>query len=602
MTGVVAVLPEALANQIAAGEVVERPASVVKELLENSLDAGATTIFVDVMDAGRKLVRVVDDGVGMSPSDARLAVERHATSKVRTSADLSAIGTLGFRGEALPSIASVSRFRLVTRTEDDIAGTEVTIEGGGTPLVKDAGGPVGTRIEVADLFHNVPARLKFLKRAPTEMGHINGLVTAAALGYPHVHFRLIGDGRVRVDHPVAPSLRQRIFQVLGAKTTERLYEVRGQDVHGAGSVRIRGFVSEPTYHRTNQRGIHTFINGRWVRDKVVNHAVVSAYGNLLDRGRYPHAVLYLHVPPDEMDVNVHPAKAEVRFVRPGNVHDAIVTAVRTTLATTPWAGSSPSPLGPSPFPASYGATDARRTALPMDVWGLAHGRRGAAGSAAPTPSMASPERELDFSAPQPDGSPSKPAFFSRMRVIGQAGRTYLVCENHTGVHVIDQHAAHERVGYERIKSGYCDAKLARQQLLLPIQIELSAAEGSAVSDHLPVLDRLGFDIEHFGGPTWQVTAIPALLARADVGRLVRDVIAELTDVGRASLAQAELDLLFSTMACHSVVRAGDTLNNEEIRALLEMMDEVDLGANCPHGRPVLLTMPFEELARRFHRT
>ncbi len=248
----------------------------------------------------------------------------------------------------------------------------------------------------------------------------------------------------------------------------------------------------------------------------------------------------------------------------------------------------------------------------MDVWGLAHRARGAWRPGGSTPAMGSParepgtwgalEQELRFAGPAAEGAASGAAFFGRMRVIGQAGRTYLICENHAGVHIIDQHAAHERVGYERIKAGYCDARLARQQLLLPIQIELSASEGEAVRDHLPVLDRLGFDIEHFGGPTWQVTSIPALLARADVARLVRDVIAELTDVGRASLAQAELDLLFSTMACHSVVRAGDQLNHEEIRALLEMMDEVDLGANCPHGRPVLLTVPFSDLARRFHRT
>ncbi|MGB0589673.1 MAG: DNA mismatch repair endonuclease MutL [Myxococcota bacterium] len=582
----VQVLPDALANQIAAGEVVERPSSVVKELLENALDAGATTVFVDIHEGGRRLIRVVDDGIGMSREDASLCIERHATSKVRDVEDLRSIITLGFRGEALPSIASVSRFRLVTRAEGDIAGTEVTIEGGASAEIKDAGGPIGTRVEVADLFFNVPARLKFLKRNATEMGHITGLLTAAALGYPHVHFRLSHNGRVSLDHPVAPNLKQRIFQVLGGATTQRLHAVQLDD-----TLRVRGFISEPTHTRTNQRGLHTFINGRWVRDRVVNHAIVSAYGNLLERGRYPHAVLYLHLPPDEVDVNVHPTKAEVRFVQAGRVHDAIVGACRATLARTPWVGGG----GAVPPPTES------RAPVPFDVYGLRH-----KGGVRPPPrppaivpvSVHRPELPLEGE----ETAGGKPAFFRRLRVLGQADKTFLVCEGADGLYVIDQHAAHERVGYERIKSGYCDARLARQQLLFPLQLEFSPEESTCLTDQQEVLGRLGFDVEPFGGGTWQVTSVPALLAKADVSRLVRDVVAELTDLGQATLMEAHLELLFSTMACHSVVRAGDSLNDEEIRALLEQMDEVELGANCPHGRPVFVTVPFSELARKLHRT
>ena len=586
-TARVRVLPEALANQIAAGEVVERPASVVKELLENALDAGATTVFIDIQEGGRRLIRVVDDGIGMSRGDAARAVERHATSKVRDVEDLRSIITLGFRGEALPSIASVSRFRLVTRAEGDVAGTEVRIEGGAPPSLKDAGGPVGTRVEVSDLFFNVPARLKFLKRNATEMGHITGLLTAAALGYPHVHFRLTHNGRVSLDHPVAPNLKQRIFQVLGGATTQRLFAVQLDD-----TLRVRGFISEPTHTRTNQRGLHTFINGRWVRDRVVNHAIVSAYGNLLERGRYPHAVLYLHLPPDEVDVNVHPTKAEVRFVHAGRVHDAIVGACRLTLGRTPWVGA-PAPGAPLPQPPS--------APVPFDVYGLKHAgsQRPAAVEASVVPVAArAPELSLDG----PDASEAGRAFFRRLRVLGQADKTFLVCEGHDGLYVIDQHAAHERVGYERIKAGYCDARLARQQLLFPLQLEFSPEESTCLNDHQEVLGRLGFEVEPFGGGTWQVTSVPALLSKADVGRLVRDVVAELTDLGQATLMEAHLELLFSTMACHSVIRAGDSLSHEEIRALLEQMDEVELGANCPHGRPVYVTLPFAELARKLHRT
>jgi DNA mismatch repair protein MutL len=582
----VQVLPDALANQIAAGEVVERPSSVVKELLENALDAGATTIFVDVQEGGRRLIRVVDDGVGMSRGDAALCVERHATSKVRDVEDLRSIITLGFRGEALPSIASVSRFRLVTRADGDIAGTEVKIDGGAAALIKDAGGPIGTRVEISDLFFNVPARLKFLKRNATEMGHITGLLTAAALGYPHVHFRLSHNGRVSLDHPVAPNLKQRIFQVLGGATTQRLHAVQLDD-----TLRVRGFISEPTHTRTNQRGLHTFINGRWVRDRVVNHAVVSAYGNLLERGRYPHAVLYLHLPPDEVDVNVHPAKAEVRFVQAGRVHDAIVGACRATLARTPWVGggTSTSPLMET------------RAPVPFDVYGLRHKGGARPGSRNPVIVPVTLHRpELPLEGEEVAGG--KPAFFRRLRVLGQADKTFLVCEGTDGLYVIDQHAAHERVGYERIKSGYCETRLARQQLLFPLQLEFSPQESTSLVDHQEVLGRLGFDVEPFGGDTWQVTSVPALLSRADVSRLVRDVVAELIELGQVTLMEAHLELLFSTMACHSVIRAGDVLNDEEIRALLEQMDEVDLGANCPHGRPVFVTVPFSELARKLHRT
>ncbi len=595
--GRVQVLPAALANQIAAGEVVERPSSVVKELVENALDAGATTVFVDIEDGGRRLIRVVDDGCGMTRGDATLAMQRHATSKIRSTEDLHAIHTLGFRGEALPSIASVCRFHMVTRSAGDEVGTEVRVDGGGPVEVRGAGGRVGTRIEVRDLFHNIPARLKFLKRNATEMSHVHGLITSAALGYPHVHFRISHNGRVSADHPVAPSLKQRIYQVLGARTTQHLYEVELSE-----PFRVRGFLSEPTFTRTNAAGIHTFINGRWVRDKLVNHAVVSAYGNLLDRGRYPYAVLYLHLPPGEVDVNVHPAKAEVRFVRSGPVHEAIVRACRITLSSTPWVRAHAS----SGVPARDSAA---RTPLPMDVMGLAHARGGAPPvppvPGVPTVPPAPPPLAVPGSLRLPQElvlEPEDGRWFSRMRPVGQIGRTYLVCEGHGAMHIIDQHAAHERVGYERIKAGFCASRLSRQQLLIPLQLELSASEASAVEDHLEVLARLGFDLEHFGGRTWQIMSVPALLATAGVERLVRDVVGELGEYGAASLAESELDMLFSTMACHSVVRAGDTLNREEIRALLAAMDEVDLGASCPHGRPVVISTPLAELARRFHRS
>ena len=374
-----------------------------------------------------------------------------------------------------------------------------------------------------------------------------------------------------------------VYRPLGGRVTDHLWEVWLDE-----PIQIRGFISEPTFTRTNQSGVHTFVNGRAVKDRVINHAVVSSYGNLLERGRYPYAVLYVHVPPDTVDVNVHPAKAEVRFLERGLVHEAIVGACRTTLASTPWAERG------TPFYAPQGPPGPSSTVTLRDT---AFSDRSAS-TVAPVPvSSEAPELEVDTLTPA-----GKPRFFSRMKVLGQADKTYLVCEGADGLHLIDQHAAHERVGYERIKSGYCTSRLAKQQLLLPLQLDLTAREDAAARAHGALIERLGFDFEPFGGTTWQVMAIPAVLAAANVERLLRDVVAELAELGTTTVAEARMDLLFSTMACHSVIRAGDVLNEQEIRALLESMDDADLGANCPHGRPVSVTIPFTDLARRLHRT
>jgi DNA mismatch repair protein MutL len=339
-TGRVAILPDDVANQIAAGEVVERPASVVKELVENALDAGATRITVDVVDAGRALLRIVDDGSGMGRDDAATAILRHATSKLRSADDLHAIETLGFRGEALPSIASVSRFELVTQRAEDEVGTRIVIEGGGAPVISEAGAPVGTRIEVADLFFNVPARRKFLKSDATELAQIQQVMTAFALGYPHVHFRMTSNERTTLDYPSVKQLRDRAVQVLGRELTRRLYDVHG-DSNGIGVV---GFVSAPSAAKSHANQIHLFVNGRRVRDRNLHHALVSAYGADLGPGRFPQAILYLHLSPQDVDVNVHPAKAEVRFAHPAVVHQVLHLAVRRTLERRPWQHEAPLPL------------------------------------------------------------------------------------------------------------------------------------------------------------------------------------------------------------------------------------------------------------------
>jgi len=612
--GRVSVLPDALANQIAAGEVVERPASVVKELVENALDAEATRVFVAVAGGGQALVRVLDDGVGMSREDAVLALQRHATSKIKTADDLHGIGTLGFRGEALPSIASVSRFRLVTREHDAPAATEVTVEGGAPPIVKDAGAPPGTRIEVNDLFYNVPARLKFLKTPATENGHVSALMTAFALGHPHVHFRLDKDGRTTADYPVAKRLDQRIFQVLGKAFTGRLHEV-----HGDGLVRIRGYVSEPGFTRTNQNNIHTFVNGRRVRDRTVTHALIAAYGELLQRGRYPQGVLYVHLDPQLIDVNVHPAKAEIRFVDGGRVHEAIVHAVRATLHDAPWRrrGSSaslldrPSPRRPpaeyaagrgsSPLPLFVGDTPRPYATPPLpDAPAAPYPPRAAEPPSAPYPPAyppptapwpprADPPRPADvLPEPAAEGAGS---FVGSLQLVGQLGRTWLVCEGGGALVLIDQAAASSLLVRVALRTALGSERPPSQPLLFPLQIELDAADQAAANSHARTMRRVGLDLEPFGGRTWQLVGVPSALSHAAPEALVSAALAAVRRAGDDGVEEA----LVAGLSTQAPVRGGQRLDGSAQAELLTALAALPDGAEVER---VLLSSSLEELPGR----
>ena len=609
-------LPDELANQIAAGEVVERPVSVVKELVENSIDAGAKKVFVSVEEGGRRLVRVTDDGCGMNRHDAALALTRHATSKIRSVEELHAIATLGFRGEALPSIASVSHFTLTTRPHDEVAGTRATVEGG-VVSVQDAGCPVGTTIEVRDLFHNVPARLKFLRTVGTEMGHIGGVLTSFALCYRDVHLRLLHNGKQVADYPPEQDTRGRIYSVLGAETCRRLYEV-----YLDGDAFVSGFIAEPTFHRADAQGLYLFVNGRVVRERTVLRAVANAYGNMLDRGRYPHGVLWVQVPPGEVDVNVHPTKSEVRFVRSGHVYESVLRACRLTLSATPWVdqarvsadgvreGAHPAEpprrkggvFKPMSLSGSLGRPEAARN-LTLSLQPSYRAPDPSASSQqgrAPLPSPHHPTAPPP--APGEAGEPGSGRFFSSLAYVGQAHNTYLVCQTADRLVLIDQHAAHERVAYERIKRDYAGHHLSPQQLLFPEMLELSPQEGRAVEEHGELLRSLGVELEPFGGKSFALKAVPEALVGGDYRAVVRDVVAELSTGGTARAVEDHIDRIFATMACHSVVRAGDPMAPDEVRALLRSMDEVEYSANCPHGRPVLVPIPFGEIEKWFHRT
>ncbi len=516
----VQVLPDALANQIAAGEVVERPASVVKELVENAIDAGASRILVDIEEAGRGLVRVVDDGSGMSPEDARLAVLRHATSKVSTAEDLIAIGTLGFRGEALPSIASVSRFTLVTRRAEDDVATAIKIEGGNPPVESAAASPVGTRIEVRDLFWNVPARLKFLKTDQTETQHVVELIKSFALGYPQIHFRLGTGAKVAVDFPAVRKLFERVVQVLGQASGKHLYEVHMDAAQPSGRpIRVTGFVSNAREAKATQTGMTTFVNGRRVKDRTIAHAIVSAYGSDIAPGRFPQAVLWLHIDPAEVDVNVHPAKAEVRFRQPQLVHEAVTRALQAMLIRRPWL-SDPLPLD---APAVRQPDLLSAPLMPRPSLAPYRQVSGVREEVAPVAPVTAPEHrtELRFGqlperttpfagqtsvphalrvAPTPRPTPG-----DEWRLLGHA-KGYAVAVGARGLVMFEPQALLE--AHIAMTLREAARPVMSQPLLLPGRLDLAATEAPRLARQLSRLADLGVHIEPFGGMTYQLLGLP----------------------------------------------------------------------------------------------
>ncbi len=606
MSGRIHILPPVVADQIAAGEVVERPASVVKELVENSLDAGARRVQVAVEEGGVALVCVTDDGEGMSREDAVLALRRHATSKLRTAEDLRAIRTLGFRGEALPSIASVSRLTLTTRRAEDAVGTQVRTEAGAAPVVSEVGCPAGTRIEVRDLFFNVPARLKFLRRPSTELGHVQRIVSRMAACRPDVHFSLDHSGRTLLECPAERNLADRLVALMGTGVADHLFEV-----YLDGPVCVRGYLSDPNWTRTNTNELYTYVNGRYVRDRVLFRAITAAYGTALPRGRYPAGALFVDLDPHLVDVNVHPTKIEVRFVRSGEVFAAVQRAVRMMVAAAPWIerprGEDHAPESsegvaeteiwmphearPSPPAPSPGALELRPAATPPTPQRLPFGSR-------------RPEEALERAVPglYAGANPQERAVvFGELRYVGQLHRTYLVCEDDDGIVLVDQHAAHERVHYERLRQGIAEASLRSVQLLVPAVVQLDAARRGALEEYGEVLRAAGFELEPFGEDAWAVRAVPAILEGRDVEAAVRALLDDLAQWGAGHALAARIDRTCATAACHAAVRAGDALSPQQVHAIFAELDRIPYAANCPHGRPVLVRRPWAEVERWFGR-
>ncbi|MEI6667275.1 MAG: DNA mismatch repair endonuclease MutL [Acidobacteriota bacterium] len=591
-------LPAALANQIAAGEVVERPASVVKELVENALDAGASRITVAIDLGGKKLIRVEDDGEGMAPDDARLSIERHATSKIACAEDLEAIHTMGFRGEALPSIASVSHLVLRTRTRDRDAGTELRVNGGTLASVTEVGMAPGTVIEVADLFYNLPARRKFLKSDVAESTQVSRMVTQLALANPTVGLALTSGPRTLLRCPPAGGLDDRFYQIYGERPD--LVPVHKE----AGGLRIRGFIAALAEQGPTRGAQQFFVNHRIVKDRTIAHAVIHAYASATAKERSPETHLFIEMPAESVDVNVHPTKAEVRFHQQSLVHEVVRRAVQESL------GSGPAPdLRLSPESAAVRSINLSLPSLMSGMQGTTPGLADSSRAGTPPPGEMGTStlpavgdalfQPADHG--RPSGSSDTVSALKPLLPLGQFRHTFIIAVDDEGIAVIDQHVAHERVLYERIMTRLTTGPLESQRLLTPLLLDLPPDARSALVAHAAELHQCGFDVEEFGPTSVRVTAMPALLGREQGTASLQALSQDLDGLGGSVPVHDHLRQMAATMACHAAVKANDPLTHDKMRHILEELRQTAYSTVCPHGRPVMLRLSRREVEKNFQR-
>jgi len=624
------ILPEILSNKIAAGEVVERPASVVKELVENAIDAKSTKINIEIGQGGRSMIRISDNGIGMTHDDALLAIERYATSKIYHDNDLYAINTLGFRGEALPSIASVSKFTIITKDKSSVSGTRIDIEGGKIKKVSDAGAPDGTMISVHHLFFNTPARRKFLKTVNTEMGHIADIVSCCALARPNIQFRLIHNQKEIKNWPSVHSPIDRVIDVLGSDVQSSLYPFDYDDNY----LSLSGWTSDPAITRSTSQKIYLFINGRLIRDRGIQYAIFEGYRGRIMKGRFPVAVLFIDLPPDQVDVNVHPTKHEVRFARQKQVYEAVKAGVLNIWNTQPkpqW--SDPKPIA-TEIKETRPIAFNQRTANAPELHDFVI-KRSKPGSAQ-KPSKASDipfSPETSPATPQKDTSPSPEAEnklpqttplqakprqeapasrqahlweqkkFANATVIGQFNNTYILCEGDDELIVVDQHAAHERIAYERLKTVRdSNTYPSSQKLMIPETFDLGYRETAVIEQMLSDLNSLGLEIEQFGGNTFVVKSVPVLIADREIKPLIIEIAEAMDAYGYSPGLEDAIDQCIILMACHSAIRARQSLSVKEMKELLVQLDQCENPFHCPHGRPTFVQWPVKVLEKSFKRT
>ncbi len=611
----IALLSEEVASQVAAGEVVERPASVVKELVENSLDAGAGRVEVRIARGGASLVRVVDDGCGMDRDDALLCLERHATSKIRSGADLATVATLGFRGEALPSIASVSRFTLSTREHDAISGTEIVVAGGRIREVRDGGEAPGTSIEVRSLFYNLPARRKFLRAENTEAGHVEHQLHLQAIGHPGTGFSFIRDGHLVFQLPPAPALRDRIRDLHGAGFLESLIPVGDGP---PGPVTVSGLIGKPGVSRASRVQQIVFVNGRAIENPAINHALREGYHTALMKGQFPVTFLFLEMDPALVDVNVHPAKREVRFRDPSLVREAVTDAVRCAIenARGSWNEAfRPGPPAISPAPASappeaYPETPAliperEQRVLRGDWSSFSPAPAGPAASAAGYESVgpAAPAAGYESVGPAAPaaGYENAPDSAGGFRILGVLGKLYVLMENASGLVLVDQHAAHERILFEELRRRMEQQGVPGQHLLLPPTIAVTPKDREWLLGNLGTLQRMGIGLEEFGPSTFKLDTLPEYLMGGDPAQTVRDIIDELRQAGSGASRVRMGEDVIATTVCRHAVKAHDTLREPELVKLIEDLLACELPYCCPHGRPTMIQISHAELEKKFGR-
>ncbi len=602
-------LPDDLANQIAAGEVVERPASVVKELVENSIDAGATRVAITVEFGGKRLIRVEDDGEGMTPEDARLAIERHATSKIKRAEDLGAILTLGFRGEALPSIASVSHFLLRTRPRSADAGTELRVNGGAVAAVTESASAVGTTIEVQDLFYNLPARRKFLKSDGAESAQISRITTQLALAYPEIGVTLTNGGRKVIECPPAHSLRDRLYQLYGER--DDLLQVKKE----AAGIRLTGYIAALAEQGPTRGPQNVFINRRIVKDRTIAHAIIDAYSVASIKERSPEVHLFIEMPADALDVNVHPTKAEVRFREQSLVHEVVRRGLQEALGSggvpqlqlrpesvprpSPFDASLPGVLGGGRFPSRW---------MPSPSFAAGSQPAGAGAMFADAQSrMEAATAELAAQigaaggAAAEGGAAGVPSDLRPMIPLGQFRDTFIIAIDDEAVSIIDQHVAHERVLFERVMQRLTTGEVEAQRLLLPLVLDLPLGACQALVARAPELQRLGFEIEEFGDSTLKVSAVPAFLSVEDCGRTLQALADDLEGLDRGAHMQTAVQRIAATTACHAAVKANYPLTYEKMVHILEELRATAYSTVCPHGRPVMLRITRREIEKNFDR-
>jgi DNA mismatch repair protein MutL len=580
------ILADEVAAKIAAGEVIERPASVVKELIENAIDAGATTVQIGIGQAGRRLIRVADDGCGIPAAEVEMAFARHATSKLQTVEDLDHIRTLGFRGEALASIAAVSQVTLLTCVGGEQIGTRLYVEGSHVSRRESYGHPRGTTVSVENLFYNIPARLKFLRSDATERKHIDALVTRYAMAYPHLRFSLEHDSRLAFRSTGSGSLHDVLIEIYGLETAQAMIAVGGEVEEGEGHVRVSGYVSQPDVHRATREQITLFVNGRWIQDRGLNFAVEQAYHTLLPAGRHPLAVLQISLPSEQVDVNVHPTKSQVKFQRHNAVFRAVQRNVREVL------------LSKSPIP-EVGRPSAR---WGREGWQERRGMLVGAGAEQVAMDLDRPSGERTEQGWFDDRtqSPGQRGKLPPLRVIGQLAQTYIIAEGPAGMHLIDQHAAHERVLYEKLLAQRASANVSVQTLLEPLAVELTPAQAEELEMWVEPLYELGFEIEPFGGNTVLIRALPAILARTDIRQTLTSILDELS-VGEEPLADDAHARLAAAACKRGAIKAGQTMSLEEMRSLIAQLEQATSPRTCPHGRPTMILLSQGWVEREFGR-